>query len=701
MSTIKISQLPPMSVEASNTSNTILLAVDLVNSITGTITATSLAQGLYSNNPLAVGNNIIQLPNTVAQFSGNGASYLQTNLLNTAETGTADIVVTANSGSDSTYFIDMGYANKNYQPGQEFNNIGTAVNALDGYIYAQGANSSVPGGNLIVGSTTSGREVRFVAGGGSSSNVIAKMTANGFYMMNGMPIYFADGTVLASANTVNLNSAIANTVYQNGVNATQNNSISAAFTQANSANILAQAAFIQANAALSLANTVNLNFAIANTVYTQGVDATQNNSISAVFNQSNSTNLLAQSAFNTANAALPLTGGTVSGTLSTGPLIVTSNITTPLIHTANSTSFTPNKNLSIIAGSDTLYNGGILTIQAGDAQLSGGVPGNIILIPGSGGSNNANGIVNVQGAMTVTGNIVAASIQTTTGAITTGNLIINGTANVSGTLNVVGIISGNAQVVLANTNFSNTQAALTISASPTVALPSQDGYMLHLSGKQNVSSRIVSDSYGANTYVVYAGRSARGNVSNPTAVQTGDVLSRFSGNGYGATKFQPFGTARIDFVAAENYTDSTTGSQIQFWNCPVGTNTLTNIATFNGTSVTFTGYVQPQKGFVYTPTVYPSAQTAITIDFANNSLVRAQTATGLTVTLSNLLAGKEVVAWITNTAGTNQTFTHGVSATNSTTNATNYNIPGTSTILARYMSIDGTLANTFVAVTHA
>ena len=539
MSTIKISQLPPMSVEASNTSNTILLAVDLVNSITGTITATSLAQGLYSNNPLAVGNNIIQLPNTVAQFSGNGASYLQTNLLNTAETGTADIVVTANSGSDSTYFIDMGYANKNYQPGQEFNNIGTAVNALDGYIYAQGQNSSVPGGNLIVGSTTSGREVRFVAGGGNSSNVIAKMTSNGFYMMNGMPIYFADGTVLASANTI----------YQNGINATQNTNI--------------------------------------------------------------------QSAWNLANTAVQ----------NTSNIIIT--------------------NLNVV------------------------------------------------------GNITAAGIQSTTGAITTGNLIVNGTANVSGTLNVVGIISGNAQVVLANTNFSNTQAALTISASPTVALPSQDGYMLHLSGKQNVSSRIVTDSYGANTYVVYAGRSARGNVTNPTAAQTGDVLSRFSGNGYGATKFQPFGTARIDFVAAENYTDSTTGSQIQFWNCPVGTNTVTNIATFNGTTAAFTGYVQPQKGFVYTPTVYPSAQTAITIDFANNSLVRAQTATGLTVTLSNLLAGKEVVAWITNTAGTNQTFTHGVSATNSTTNATNYNIPGTSTILARYMSIDGTLANTFVAVTHA
>ena len=148
-------------------------------------------------------------------------------------------------------------------------------------------------------------------------------------------------------------------------------------------------------------------------------------------------------------------------------------------------------------------------------------------------------------------------------------------------------------------------------------------------------------------------------------------------------------------------TDVTNGSQIQFWNCPVGTNTLTKIASFNGNSVEFTGHINPQKGFVYTPTVYPAVQTAITIDIANNSVVRAQTAAGLVVTLSNLLAGKEVVVWITNTAGNGQTFTHGLSALNSTINATTYSIPGTSTIMVRYMCIDATTQNTFVAITHA
>jgi hypothetical protein len=130
------------------------------------------------------------------------------------------------------------------------------------------------------------------------------------------------------------------------------------------------------------------------------------------------------------------------------------------------------------------------------------------------------------------------------------------------------------------------------------------------------------------------------------------------------------------------------------------TGTFAGDLTITG-NVTITGTVSPVKGFIYTPNIYPNAQTAITINFVNDSVVRAQTSAGLVVTLSNLLAGKEVVAWITNTTGNGQTFTHGLSALNSTINSTTYSIPATSTILARYMCIDGTTQNTFVAITHA
>ena len=565
MSTVKISELSPITAINANTANTLLMGVDIPTGVTGKFTAHTLAQGLYSNEVLNVGGNPVTLPNTVAQFALSGQSYVQTNLVNTNDGGSADIVVTANTGTDSTYFIDVGYVNKDYEPGSEYNNIGTAVNRLDGYIYAQGSTSNTWGGNLIVGSTTTGKEVRFIAGGGSTENVVARMNTTSIILNRNL--VFADGS-------------------------SQNTAVGV------SAAAYANAAFIQANAVYAQSNT-NL-----------GINLTQNTSIASAFTQANSS-------YTKANNALANTTGTFAGDL------------------------------------------------------------------------------------TLTGNLIAAGIQSTSGPISTGNLIVNGTTNVTGTTSLNGIVTMNAQVVLTNTTFSNTQSALTIAASNTVALPSQDGYMIHISGKQNVSSRIVTDSYGANTYVVYAGRSARGNVTNPTAVQSGDVLSRFSGNGYGTTKYQPFGTGRIDFVASENYTDANTGSQIQFWNCPVGSNTLQQIASFNGASVTFTGVVNPAKGFIYTPTVYPGAQTAITIDFANNSILRAQTATGLTVSFTNYTPGKVVELWITNTAGNGQTFTHGVAGINSTTNSTTYNIPATSTILARYMCFDGDLANTFVSVIHA
>ena len=407
MSTIKITQLPLITHLNANTSNTTFVAVDTESGITGKFTGTTLASGLYENNVLNVGNNsTILLPNVVAQFALRGESYVQTNFTNLSNGGTADHVITANTGTDSTYFVDLGFANKDYVPGSEFNNIGTAIEPMSGYLYVQGNTSGTVGGNLIVGTTSSNTETRFIAGGGTSANVIAKVTPAGLRLVNGKTLTFDDGSVQ--------NTAAATLAYT--------------------------------AAAFALANTNS------NTVaYQTGVDVTQNTTAIAI-------NSYAQSAF-----------------------------------------------------------------------------------------------------------------------------------------------------TLANTN------------------------------------------------------------SNSIVYQTG--------------------------------VDVTQNTNIQSaWNKANNALANTSDAVFGG-NLTITGVINTGKGFIFTPTVFPNSQTAITIDFVNNSVVRAQTATGLVVTLSNLITGKVVDAWITNTAGTNQTFTHGVSAINSTVNATSYNIPSTSTIYVKYWSMDGTLANTFVVIT--
>jgi hypothetical protein len=288
-------------------------------------------------------------------------------------------------------------------------------------------------------------------------------------------------------------------------------------------------------------------------------------------------------------------------------------------------------------------------------------------------------------------NTANAALANTNGVSTAGDFYISGAGFVNGTF------------VLANSTFGVTESALTIKATATVQTPSQNGTMMHVTGKANTPTRVIIDSFSTDgsAYGIIAGRTSRGTAASPTATQNNDVLMRIAGNGWGTTGFAPLGVGRIDFVASENYTDSTRGSMIKFYNTQIGTNTVQEIASFNGNSVHFDGYVNPVKGFIYTPRVFAAAQTAITIDFANNVLVRANAAADYAVSFANFVPGKQVELWMTNTSGTNRTFTHGCSAINSTTNSTTYTHPSTSTIVAKYMCFDSDTANVLVQVVGA
>jgi hypothetical protein len=283
-----------------------------------------------------------------------------------------------------------------------------------------------------------------------------------------------------------------------------------------------------------------------------------------------------------------------------------------------------------------------------------------------------------------------------------GNLSVTGDLSLlNGSLSSAGNMTVNGTMVLANSNFSDTEAALTIKATATTQTPSQNGYMLHISGKVNTPSRIVFDSFGTGAYGLVAGRSARGTVTSPTATQNNDVLMRLSGNGWGTTGFAPLGVARIDIVATENYSDTNRGSKIVFYNIADGSNTVQEIATMNANRVDFTGLVKPAKGFVYVPRILTGAQTAITINFATDSMIRATFSSTLTMSFTNYTDGKVVEAWLTNTAGNGQTINLGALANNTTTGSTTLTVAAGRSAKLQYFSIDGDLANTFVAVTYS
>jgi hypothetical protein len=522
MSTVKITDLPAINTINANTANTVLVGVDIPTNVTGKITLTTLAAGLYSNNNLVVGNNFTVLPNVVGQFTGNSASYIQVNLENQTASGSGDFVVTANDGSDTDHFIDMGINGSTYSDAAF-----SATKAHDGYLYV--SSSGTGKGNLAIGTTNATGKVNFVVGGLETANIVGYVDVNGIWSP-------------AINSVVSANAASANSVINTRI----------------SANVATIRGEISGNVS-------TLNGSITSNIVTQ--------------------NTFTQAAFNKANSAISNTSG---------------------------------------------------VLTAGDFYISG-------------------------------------------------NGFVNGT------------------FILANSNFGATESALTIQATATVQTPSQSGTMMHVTGKANTPSRVIIDSFSTtgSAYGIIAGRTARGTVASPTATQNNDILMRIAGNGWGTTGFAPLGVGRIDFIATENYTDSARGSKIVFYNVANGSNTVQEIATFNADAVTFDGTVYPAKGFIYDPREFAAAQTAVTIDFANDVVLKANCAADITFSFSNFTAGKQVEVWLTNTSGLSRTVTHGCSAVNSTKNSTTFTLASTSTAWLKYYCVNGDLANTFVTVVNS
>ena len=586
MSTVKISELALITQLNANTSNTLFLAVDIPTGVTGKFTGHTLAQGLYSNEVLNVGNNAIVYQNVIGQFSGNSGTYLQINNQNFDANGSSDYVASTNDSDNTNNYIDMGINGSNFSDVTY-----SSMKPYDGYVYSHGPSHLDYRGNLVIGTASSTANIVLIAGGTTSANIVGRIGANIFDFLKNVRV---TGTIAPSGGIV----------FSDGTTLTT--STPAAATYANGAFIQANAAFLVANTPTHVANSAAL--------YANGAFLVANTPTHVA----NSAALYANAAFIQANAAF-----------------ITANTPT---HVANSAA---------------------LYANAAFAKAN-------------------------------------SALANTSGAIFAGNL------NILGNVTMLGVAAA-GQLTVNTSLTSATEAAVRITGSNNAVViePQNGGYMLQITGKENLPTRVVLDSFGANTYGLLAGRSARGTASTPTATQSGDVLLRLAGNGYGTTGFAPLGVSRIDIVAAENFTDAARGSKILFYNVPNGSNTVTEIASFNADTVTFTGVVSPEKGFIYTPRIPAGNQTAITINYATDSTIKANLVADLTVSHSNFITGKVVEMWLVNTGGAARTITHGISALNSTTNSTTFTIAGTSSAYLKFFSIDGDLANTFVSVVYA
>ena len=589
MSTVKISQLPVFSVINANTANTLFVGVDVPTDTTFQMTATTLAQSLYSNNILNVGTYQQNLPNTIAQFSLNGASYIQTNLVNTNDFGTADIVVTANTnsgGTDSTNFIDMGYANKNYQAGIAFNDIGNAVNPLDGYLYVQGGAYS-NGGNLIVGTTTSNTNLKFIVGGGTAANIVAFMTNNSITLNTGTSIVFADGSkqftagasnayAQAAYSQANAISSYANTqiayitginTYQNTIDSIQTANIAAAFNTANSATsntIYTQGVDVTQNTNIAAINTYSIsaystaNSAQANSVITQGVDATQNTNIASI-------NTYSISAYSVANSAQSNT-------------VYTQGV-----------DATQNTNISLLQGAMTSANANIVTLFANTVYQSGlNATQNTIIQSAYNQANLANSIANT-------------SVQNTANIILPGNVTFNG-ANTNFNSNIVTYgtmtVAGNVTFNGANTNFnSNIVTYGTMTTTGNVVT----------TGNLTATGPVIFNGLFTNN----------GNtINNGNMTTTGNVIS-------------------VGYLTANGQTTFNGNTSLNGYVSVANNLTVNNVFTINVSSqlLTMNGIVTIQSS------IFPANSSGVRIDGSNNGVALATTSTGTMLQIVGLDAG--------------------------------------------------------------
>jgi hypothetical protein len=265
---------------------------------------------------------------TVIQSTGNYDGFIQYNIqnINTGSNASSDLVATNDNPAGDAY-IDVGINSRAYNnPTYELQH------ANDGYVYVN-ANTNYPGGNLVLSTTATGRDIIFSTGGTTHANEIARFKDGVGLVMQGKPIKFADAT---TQNTAAVSSA-----YSAGIYTTANSALgigTSGFAQANLAYGRANSAFGQANLAYTQANTgsgvATSAFGQANLAYTQansgyGIATSGFAQANLAYTTANSGLGIATSAFGQANLAytaanaastlasgkVSKTGDTMSGTL--------------------------------------------------------------------------------------------------------------------------------------------------------------------------------------------------------------------------------------------------------------------------------------------------------------------------------------------------------------------------------------------------
>ena len=180
------------------------------------------------------------------------------------------------------------------------------------------------------------------------------------------------------------------------------------------------------------------------------------------------------------------------------------------------------------------------------------------------------------------------------------------------------------------------------------------GGMIHITGNDGAVSRITNDAFGTGSFPAYISRAGRGTAGTPTAVQSGDILSRYSTVGWGTTDF-PSGPAatNIEVYARETFTDSAQGTEYRFFTAPIGSTTKTLSTTIANNGISFANS-SSQTTPADIGITFRDGTRQTTAYLANNVVNSLTAASGITLSGStgNIIVGTTAVLGVNGT--TNQ-----------------------------------------------
>ncbi len=161
------------------------------------------------------------------------------------------------------------------------------------------------------------------------------------------------------------------------------------------------------------------------------------------------------------------------------------------------------------------------------------------------------------------------------------------------------------------------------------------------------SKPIQITSYGTGSSNVFRGRFARGTSGSPAAAQSGDLLSVYSGRGYGTSQFASASTGIINIVAGETFTNSSNMTYLQFMTTPTGSVTAVEHMRVSGTGVTLgaqsssTDLHTINGGWLRTNKTITSSYTVDTT--TTDDIIYSNQSAALTITLPSPTSGRTVM----------------------------------------------------------